>query len=41
MRLHLLAGISLIAIDPRDDSVLPKVTSFHGKLALFHKKISK
>lgn len=31
MRLHLLAGISLIAIARRDDSVLFDVTSLCGK----------
>lgn len=31
MRLHLLAGISLIAIARRDDSVLFEVTSLRGK----------
>lgn len=31
MRLHLLAGISLIAIARRDDSVLFEVMSLRGK----------
>jgi len=31
MRLHLLAGISVIAIALRDDSVLFEVTSLSGK----------